>query len=85
MTTSNGFTQKELNQMIFDKLDDIDKKLDEKLDKSEFYKVLGLVATVILIVGSLSMWGVWWQNIMAMAVVVVAAVALFKQCYLEYA
>jgi len=85
MTTSNGFTQKELNQMIFDKLDDIDKKLDEKLDKSEFYKVLGLVATVILIVGSLSMWGVWWQNIMAMAVVVVAAVALFNQCYLEYA
>ena len=55
MTTSNGFTQKELNQMIFDKLDDIDKKLDEKLDKSEFYKVLGLVATVILIVGSLNM------------------------------
>jgi hypothetical protein len=46
MTASNGFTQKELNQMIFDKLDDIDKKLDEKLDKSEFYKVLGLVATV---------------------------------------
>ena len=57
MTTSNGFTQKELNQMIFDKLDDIDKKLDEKLDKSEFYKVLGLVATVILIVGSLNMQG----------------------------
>jgi len=55
MSASNGFTQKELNQMIFDKLDDIDKKLDEKLDKSEFYKVLGLVATVILIVGSLSM------------------------------
>ena len=85
MTTSNGFTQKELNQMIFDKLDDIDKKLDEKLDKSEFYKVLGLVATVILIVGSLSMWGVWCQNIMAMVVVVMAAVALYKQCYLEYA
>ena len=55
MTNSDGFTQKELNKMIFDKLDDIDKKLDEKLDKSEFYKVLGLVATVILIVGSLSM------------------------------
>jgi len=55
MTTSNGFTQKELNQRILDKLDDIDKKRDEKLDKSEFYKVLGLVATVILIVGSLSM------------------------------
>ena len=55
MTNSDGFTQKELNKMIFDKLDDIDKKLDEKLDKSEFYKVIGLVATVILIVGSLSM------------------------------
>ena len=55
MRTSNGFTQKELNKMIFEKLDDIDKKLDEKLDKSEFYKVIGLVATVILIVGSLMM------------------------------
>ena len=55
MSTSNGFTQKELNKMIFDKLDDIDKKLDEKLDKSEFYKVIGLVATVILIVGSFVM------------------------------
>ena len=41
--------------MIFDKLDDIDKKLDEKLDKAEFYKVIGLVATVILIVGSFIM------------------------------
>ena len=41
--------------MIFEKLDDIDKKLDEKLDKSEFYKVIGLVATVILIVGSFVM------------------------------
>ena len=41
--------------MIFDKLDDIDKKLDEKLDKSEFYKVIGLVATVILIFGSFVM------------------------------
>ena len=55
MTTSNGFIQKELNKMIFEKLDDIDKKLDEKLDKSEFYKVIGLVATVILIVGSFLM------------------------------
>ena len=55
MTNSDGFTQKELNKMIFDKLDDIDKKLDEKLDKSEFYKVIGLVATVILIVGSFIM------------------------------
>ena len=37
------------------KVDNIEEKLDNKLDKSEFYKVLGLVATVILIVGSLTM------------------------------
>ena len=41
--------------MVLDKIDKIEEKLDNKLDKSEFYKVLGLVATVILIVASLSM------------------------------
>tara|TARA_R110002012_G_scaffold53148_5_gene136671 strand:- start:237 stop:410 length:174 start_codon:yes stop_codon:yes gene_type:complete len=50
-----NFTQKELLQMVLDKIDKIEEKLDNKLDKSEFYKVLGLVATVILIVASLSM------------------------------
>ena len=56
MTNSNqDFTQKELLQMVIDRLDKLEEKLDNKLDKSEFYKVLGLVATVILIVGSLSM------------------------------
>ena len=50
-----NFTQKELLLMVLDKIDKIEEKLDNKLDKSEFYKVLGLVATVILIVASLSM------------------------------
>lgn len=50
-----NFTQKELLQMVLDKIDKIEEKLDNKLDKSEFYKVLGLVATVILIIASLSM------------------------------
>ena len=52
---SNDFTQKELLKLVIDRLDRLEEKLDNKLDKSEFYKVLGLVATVILIVGSLSM------------------------------
>ena len=57
MTNSNGngFTQKELLKLVIERLDRLDEKLDNKLDKAEFYKVLGLVATVILIVGSLSM------------------------------
>ena len=56
MTHPNqDFTQKELLKMVIDRLDRLEEKLDNKLDKAEFYKVLGLVATVILIVGSLSM------------------------------
>jgi len=56
MTHPNqDFTQKELLRMVIDRLDRLEEKLDNKLDKSEFYKVLGLVATVILIVGSLTM------------------------------
>ena len=51
----NQFSQKELLRMVIDRLDRLEEKLDNKLDKAEFYKVLGLVATVILIVGSLSM------------------------------
>ena len=46
MTHPNqDFTQKELLQMVIDRLDRLEEKLDNKLDKSEFYKVLGLVAT----------------------------------------
>ena len=54
-THDNGFTQKELLKLVIERLDRLEEKLDNKLDKSEFYKVLGLVATVILIVGSLTM------------------------------
>jgi len=53
--SGNGYTQKELNQMILDKLDKIEEKLDTKLDKSEFYKVLGLIATVAMIIGTFIM------------------------------
>ncbi|MBC8296719.1 MAG: hypothetical protein H8E55_13090 [Pelagibacterales bacterium] len=51
----NGFTQKEMLQLVLNKLDDLEDKLENKLDKSEFYKVLGIVATFILVVGSLMM------------------------------
>ena len=54
-TNGNGFTQKELLKLVIERLDRLEEKLDNKLDKSAFYKVLGLVATVILIVGSLTM------------------------------
>ena len=52
MTHNNGYTQKELLNMVIDRLDKLEEKLDNKLDKSEFYKVLGLVATVVLIVAA---------------------------------
>tara|TARA_Y100000004_G_scaffold116049_1_gene130371 strand:+ start:19 stop:183 length:165 start_codon:yes stop_codon:yes gene_type:complete len=52
MTNNNGYTQKELLNMVIDRLDKLEEKLDNKLDKSEFYKVLGLVATVVLIVAA---------------------------------
>jgi len=51
----NGFTQKEMLQLVLNKLDDLEDKLENKLDKSEFYEVLGIVATFILVVGSLIM------------------------------
>lgn len=53
--TDNGFTQKEMLQLVLNKLDDLEDKLENKLDKSEFYKVLGIVATFILVIGSLMM------------------------------
>jgi len=43
---SNGFTQKELNIMVLEKLDSLEEKLDAKLDKAEFYKVLTLLVAV---------------------------------------
>ena len=52
LMTSNGFTNKELLNMVLDRLDKLDEKIDSKVDKSEFYKVLCLLATVILIVAA---------------------------------
>jgi len=46
MTNSNGYTQKELLSMVIERLEKIDDKLDEKLDKSEFYKVLMLIVAI---------------------------------------
>tara|TARA_R100000278_G_scaffold83331_1_gene63916 strand:+ start:1348 stop:1518 length:171 start_codon:yes stop_codon:yes gene_type:complete len=51
-SSGNGYTNKELLNMVIERLDKLEEKLDSKLDKSEFYKVLGLVATVILIVAT---------------------------------
>jgi len=42
----NGYTQKEMLDMVLKRLDEIDDKLDAKLDKAEFYKVLGLLVAV---------------------------------------
>ena len=55
MTNGNGYTQKELLNMVIERLDKIEDKLDAKLDKAEFYKVLtlfvaigGVVAEIVL-------------------------------------
>ena len=42
----NGYTQKELLNMVIERLDRLEEKLDAKLDKAEFYKVLGLLVAV---------------------------------------
>ena len=53
--SSNGYTQKELNQMILDKLEKIEEKLDQKLDKAEFYKVLTLLVALGGVVAAIVM------------------------------
>ena len=45
-SNGNGYTQKEMLDMVLKRLDEIDNKLDAKLDKAEFYKVLGLLVAV---------------------------------------
>ena len=90
MTTGNGFTQKEMLVMILEGQKEINKQIDElhekvntKIGRQELFGWIVAVGALSALVGNL-MWGVWWLKIMAMAVVVVAAVALFNQCYLEY-
>jgi hypothetical protein len=46
MTNGNGYTQKELLNMVIERLDKIEDKLDAKLDKAEFYKVLTLLVAI---------------------------------------
>lgn len=55
MSHSDNYTQKEIIEMIFKKLDDIEKKLDTKLDKSEFYKVLTLAVAIGGVVAAIIM------------------------------
>jgi hypothetical protein len=46
MTNGNGYTQKDLLNMVIERLDKIEDKLDAKLDKTEFYKVLTLIVAI---------------------------------------
>jgi len=55
MTNGNGYTQKELLNMVIDRLDKIEDKLDAKLDKTEFYKVLTLIVAIGGVVAALVM------------------------------
>jgi hypothetical protein len=52
----NGFTQKEMMVMILDRLDDVDRKLEsllgDKVSRKEFYSVLGIIMTALIVVGS---------------------------------
>ena len=55
MTSGNGYTQKELLNMVIDRLDKIEEKLDAKLDKAEFYKVLTLLVALGGVVAAIVM------------------------------
>ena len=51
----NGYTQKEMLDMVLKRLDEIDSKLDAKLDKAEFYKVLTLLVALGGVVAAIVM------------------------------
>ena len=49
---NNGFTQKEMLSMVLEKLEEVDNKLENKLDKKEFYTILGSIVAIITLVGN---------------------------------
>ena len=53
--TNNGYTQKELLNMVIERLDRLEEKLDAKLDKAEFYKVLTLLVVLGGVVAAIVM------------------------------
>ena len=55
MANNNGYTQKEMLDMVLKKLDDIENKLEAKLDKAEFYKVLTLLVAIGGVVAAIVM------------------------------
>tara|TARA_A100001035_G_scaffold280288_1_gene285221 strand:- start:628 stop:807 length:180 start_codon:yes stop_codon:yes gene_type:complete len=56
MQKNNDFTQKEMLVMILDRLDAMDEKisdlLNDKVSRKEFYSVLGIIMTSLIVVGS---------------------------------
>jgi hypothetical protein len=54
-SNGNGYTQKELLNMVIDRLDRLEEKLDAKLDKAEFYKVLTLLVALGGVVAAIVM------------------------------
>ena len=55
MTNNNGYAQKELLNMVIERLDRLEDKLDAKLDKAEFYKVLTLLVALGGVVAAIVM------------------------------
>ena len=55
MTNNNGYTQKELLNMVIERLDRLEEILDAKLDKAEFYKVLTLLVALGGVVAAIVM------------------------------
>jgi hypothetical protein len=54
-SNGNGYTQKELLNMVIERLDRLEEKLDAKLDKAEFYKVLTLLVALGGVVAAIVM------------------------------